>query len=123
MTQRRLELFKQRLACGQVPQLGFCLLIPPHTAVLLAASADASDPREVEPRVGDAAEDEVDGFEPHGYGGVDLSELAIDEDALFDSILGAEVGVEVYLCGGDYLEVRIYGDGCGRCMYVLVAPR
>ena len=61
----------------------------------------------------EAVEDEVQGLEPHGHGGVDFAGGGLDVDALFDAILGTEVGVKVYFCLADYSQGRVDDDGWG----------
>lgn len=78
--------------------------------MLLTRAADALDPPEryllLQP-----VENEVQRFEPHGYGRVDLTLLRHDMDALGNTIPGAEVAIEVDLGLGYHLEVRGY-DNC-----------
>lgn len=88
------------------------VVVPVDAAMLLAGAADGPDAVQRGAVGLESAHDQVDGLEPHGHGGKDLALVVVDEDALFQAILLAEVCVEVDLCLGEDVQVRLDYDGC-----------
>lgn len=88
------------------------VVVPVHAPVLLAGAADALDAVQRGTAVPEPAEHQVDGLEPHGNGGEDLALVVVDEDALGQAILLAEVCVEIDFCFGEDVQVRLDHDGC-----------
>lgn len=109
------EVLEGAAAAGAAPGAAQQLLgvvVPVDAPVLLAGAADAPDAVQRGAGVPEAAEDQVDGLEPHGHGREDLALVVVDEDALGQAILLAEVCVEVDLCLGEDVQVRLDHDGC-----------
>lgn len=88
------------------------VVVPVHAPVLLAGTANALDAMQRGAAVPEPTEHQVDGLEPHGHGGEDLALVVVDEDALGQAILLAEVCVEVDLCFGKDVQIRLDHNGC-----------
>lgn len=88
------------------------VVVPVDAPVLLAGAADGPDAVQRGALVPEPAQHQVDGLEPHGHGGKDLALVVVDEDALGQAILLAKVCVEVDLCFGEDVQVRLDHDGC-----------
>lgn len=88
------------------------VVVPVDAPVLLAGAADGPDAVQRGAVLLEPAEHEVDGLEPHGHGREDLALVVVDEHALGQAILLAEVCVEVDLCLGEDVQIRLDHDGC-----------
>jgi len=55
-------------------------------------------------------ENEINSLKPHGCWGVYLALAGVCEDTFRDTIFGAEIGVEVYLCLVLVLQVGVDDD-------------
>lgn len=108
------EVLKRAAAAGaaHAGQQLLGVVVPVHAPVLLAGTADALDAVQRGAAVPEPTEHQVDGLEPHGHGGEDLALVVVDEDALCQAILLAEVCVEVDFCFGEDVQVRLDHDGC-----------
>ena len=107
-----LQLVDQRLVRLESAEQGLSLAAPVDAAVLLARAADAPDAVQGRVLVLQALQHQVEGLEPHGHGGKDLALILVDEHALLDVVLGAEVLVEVDFGVRDDGEVGLDDDGC-----------
>lgn len=115
VAQRARQELLERPVAGAAPHAAQQLLgvvVPVDAAVLLAGAADAPDAVQLGAAVSQPGEDQVDGLEPHGHGREDLALVVVYEDALVQAILLAEVCVEVDLCLGEDVQVRLDHDGC-----------
>lgn len=106
------QLLLQVLASVQSIQQGLCLVAPVDAAVLLAGAADAADAVQRSLLVDEPRQDQVDGLEPHGDGGKDLTLGLVEEDALAEAILLTKVGIEVDLGFRDDLKIGLDDDSC-----------
>lgn len=110
------EVLEVRPTRGAAPvhaaQEALGVVVPVDAPVLLAGAADGPDAVQGRAVLFQPAQHEVDGLEPHGHGREDLALVVVDEHALGQAILLAEVCVEVDLGLGEDVQVRLDHDGC-----------
>lgn len=90
-----LQLLQKRLPSVQTGKHSLRLLGPKNRTMLHTRARKALDLAEIDALIFQPLQDQVDGFQPHGRGSVDLALAGVGEDALCDAVFGAEVGVEV----------------------------
>jgi hypothetical protein len=95
----------------QAAQQRLGVVVPEHASVLLARTADALDAVQGRVLLLEPGENQVNGLEPHGHRRKDLALVVIDEDALLQAILCAEVTVEVDFRFGEDVQVRLDYNG------------
>lgn len=78
--------------------------------MLHAGARKTLDLAEVYTFVLQALQNQVDSFEPHGCGCVDLTLAGVCEDTLGDAILGSKVSIKVDLGLVPVLEVGVHDD-------------
>ena len=107
------QLLRERSDGVEAGEQRLSLAAPEDCAVLHAGAADTGDARQVAAGfVAEARQHELKRFHPHGGRCKDLAKRRLREDALVDTVLGGEGGVEIDSGRVCKLEVGGHDDGC-----------